>query len=196
MSQHPCKLFFPMAALLLLVACGGGSQPGIEATVVAQADQDMPSLDTSAVLKRSTSKVSRIIDGDTFEVVLEDGSSDTVRLLGVDTPETNGQNKPYEYGNITNTACLDKWGAQATSFAFNLLQSQLVILQGDSVADERGFYNRLLAYVKVGGQDFGSLLLAQGYARVYEEGESSKKQEYLLLQSQANVHRLGLWGCG
>ncbi|PKB64301.1 MAG: hypothetical protein BZY82_11550 [SAR202 cluster bacterium Io17-Chloro-G3] len=190
MNPQASKLFLLQVVLLLLIACGNGSQPGIEATAF------MPSLDTSAVLKRSKAQVTRIIDGDTFEVVLEDGSSDMVRLLGVDTPETNGQNKPHEYGTITNTACLDKWGAQATSFAFNLLQSRSVTLQGDKVADERGFYNRLLAYVKVGGQDFGSLLLAQGYARVYEEGESSKKQEYRLLQSKANMQRLGLWECG
>ena len=34
-------------------------------------------------------KVVRVIDGDTIDVVCEDGSTDRVRLLGIDTPETS-----------------------------------------------------------------------------------------------------------
>ena len=38
MNLHPCKLIFLMAALLLLVACGGSAEPevDIEATVEAR----------------------------------------------------------------------------------------------------------------------------------------------------------------
>ena len=33
-------------------------------------------------------QVSNVVDGDTIDVVFADGSTDRVRLLGVDTPET------------------------------------------------------------------------------------------------------------
>lgn len=38
-------------------------------------------------------KITRVIDGDTMDVLFNDGRTDRVRLLGVDTPETNAANK-------------------------------------------------------------------------------------------------------
>ena len=109
-----------------------------------------------------------MIDGDTVEVLLEDGSGDTVRLLGVDTPETLGENKPQEYGDITDTACLTDWGRNATKFASRLLLGETVQLVFDSMAGERGAFGRRLAYM---------------------EGE------YLALERQAQAQYVGLWRC-
>ena len=44
----------------------------------------------------------------------------------------------------------------------------------DPLAGERGFFGRLLAYVLVAGEDLNSILVREGYARVYEEGEASR----------------------
>ena len=118
---------------------------------------------------------------------------DRVRLLGVDTPETNGQNEPYEYDAVTDTACLDDWGNRATEFAVDELLGQSVKLLLDPMAGRRGSYDRLLAYILAGGQDFGSLLLVLGYGRVYEEGDSSWEQNYLRLQDEAQAKGRGLW---
>ena len=57
------------------------------------------------------------MDGDTIDVTFEDGTTDTVRLLGIDTPENQIPNAPIEYGHITDTACLRRWGDLATEFA-------------------------------------------------------------------------------
>jgi micrococcal nuclease len=57
-----------------------------------------------------TATVVRVVYGDTIDVMFEDGTPDTVRLLGVDTPETYECNQAYDYGEITDTACLDSWG--------------------------------------------------------------------------------------
>ena len=54
---------------------------------------------------------------------------------------------------------------------------------------------RLLVYLHVDGQDFNARLVSEGYARVYEEGESRRKGDYLLLQHEAQVEGLGLWSC-
>ena len=57
----------------------------------------------------------------------------------------------------------------------------------------RGFYERLLVYLHVDGRDFNAQLVAEGYARVYEEGESRRKEEYLVLQDGAQAEGVGLW---
>tara|TARA_B100000949_G_scaffold224106_1_gene227191 strand:- start:157 stop:987 length:831 start_codon:yes stop_codon:yes gene_type:complete len=139
--------------------------------------------------------VTRVIDGDTVEVLFLDGSTDTVRLLGVDTPETFGANRPDEYGAITDIDCLDAWGSLATDFAVRVLQGQTVTVIKDPAAGERGFYGRLLAYIHVDGQDFNATLVEQGYARVYIEGKNSREGDYLVLQERAQMQRIGFWGC-
>ena len=191
------------ATVAAMVATQTASQPTPRATsptFVAQPTQtSTPTLALSnifrGVFEELNAEVVRVIDGDTVEVVLGDGSRDTVRLLGVDTPETYGQNKPYEYEDIVDTACLDNWGDLATEFAVGPLEGRTIALLLDPVAGERGSYGRLLAYILVEEQDFGSSLVAQGYARVYEEGDSSLEPEYLRLRSQAQAAGVGLWGC-
>ena len=49
------------------------------------------------------SLVSRVIDGDTIEVRYRNGTTDTIRLLGVDTPETSGGVSPQEFKGIPDT---------------------------------------------------------------------------------------------
>lgn len=140
--------------------------------------------------------ITRVIDGDTFHVVFPDGSTDIVRLLGVDTPETYNPNKPGEYGNITDIKCLDLWATEATQFAKAKLLGRDVTLITDQLAGDRGGFGRLLAYVWVGDKDFGEELLLQGLARVYTEGQSIKEDGYVSLESRAVVAGAGLWNCG
>lgn len=139
--------------------------------------------------------ITRVVDADTFDVVLPDGSTDRVRLLGVDAPETYGTNNAYEYGSITNTACLDEWGDTSKWYAVDLLKDREVSLSYDFLAGERGYYDRLLAYVEINGNDFGSMLLQNGYARVYTESNFQKEQNYISLQDQAEFNEIGLWSC-
>ena len=117
-------------------------------------------------------KIVKVVDGDTVDVDIDLGfdvwlKKQRIRLYGVDTPETYGKNKTYEYGDITDTTCLKSWGKKATEFVRGILQDQNVILVSDTQAGERGFYGRLLAYVVADSRDIGDLLLRNGYARVY-----------------------------
>ncbi len=50
---------------------------------------------TSAQLDPVTARVERVMDGDTIQVRFE-GNSYTVRLMGVDTPETKHPTKAVE----------------------------------------------------------------------------------------------------
>ena len=89
-----------------------------------------------------------------------DGRKDKIRLLGVDTPEIGGPNKPNEYGEITDTACLDDWGIRAKEFAADNLEGRTVTLLIDGTTFGELFtFGRLLAFVDLDGEDFNGMLL-------------------------------------
>ncbi|MCL0055490.1 thermonuclease family protein [Dehalococcoidia bacterium] len=165
-------------------------QTQVPAPLVASEDkqlnEDAESIDALVI---------RVIDGDTVEVKFNDGEQDTVRLLGVDTPETNTPNKPNEYGAITDLECLEAYGVMATRYAIEELDGKSVTLVLDEKAGLRGGYGRLLAYVEVDGADFNKSLVREGYARVYEEGESTRESEYLQQELIARKKLLKLWSC-
>lgn len=140
--------------------------------------------------------VNRVIDGDTVDFMIESGILERVRILGVDTPETSpAQNKAGEYNDITNIECLDSWGDSATRFAKGVLENKYAKLIGDSVSDERDYYDRLLAYLEIGGKDFGLILLENGYARAYRKYDYIRKEQYILTEEKAKAKKYGLWSC-
>lgn len=144
-----------------------------------------------------TATVTRVIDGDTIEVKFESGEVDTVRLLGVDTPEPIISNMdPSEYG-IPDTSrgrdWLKNWADEASAFATNELAGEQVLVVSDPTSDNRGYYGRLLAYIYVDGESFGKKLLQHGYARVYTGGEFVLEEEYLDLEANAQAADDGLW---
>lgn len=142
-------------------------------------------------------EVVSVIDGDTIDVILPDGTQERVRMLCVDTPETTAENnKPYEYDSITDLDCLAEWGQEAKQFTKSWLEGKTVSIEFDETAGMRGYYGRLLAYVYVDGTDFTAELVKRGYARVYEEGECKKEAEYLKYQQSAMQSGTGLWSCG
>ena len=139
-------------------------------------------------------KVTNVVDADTVDVLFEDGTTDRVRLLGVDVPETNNPNKANEYGNITNLDCLTKWGNKANDYAEYILEGKEVKLILDEAAGGRGYYGRLLAYIEIDGYDFNETLIDHGYARVYEEGTATREERYMLSQDWVVTRGTGLWG--
>lgn len=171
----------------------------VMATAFANVPTRTPTAGITAPLGDSVAifaMVTRVIDGDTVEVLHDDGSADTVRLLGIDTPEIFSQNQPNEYGDINDIACLDRWGLLATELVTDLVEGEVVTLVLDPVAGLRGSFGRLLAYVLVDNEDLGGGLVEAGYARVYEEGTATLESDYLVLQSRAQSSNTGLWNCG
>ena len=57
--------------------------------------------------------VSKVIDGDTIDAIMPDGSTERIRFLGIDTPEIFKENRPNEYDAITDLSWLDMWGEKA-----------------------------------------------------------------------------------
>lgn len=145
-----------------------------------------------------TATVTRVIDGDTIEVRFEDGDEDTIRLLGVDTPETIASNEdPNEYAGIPDTPngrdWLLNWGQEAKEYVRGQLDGEQVRVVTDPESDERGSFGRLLAYIYVDGENVNRVLLENGLARVYDS-PFSFREEFYQAESAAQAEDRGVWG--
>lgn len=111
--------------------------------------------DTTSTVRITTNlhDVVRVIDGDTI-VVDYNGAEETVRLIGVDTPESV---HPIASKNT-------EAGVAASEFTKFYLNDQKVELEFD--VRERDQYGRLLAYVYCDGKMFNEKLLRTGYASI------------------------------
>ena len=126
--------------------------------------------------------LSRIVDGDTFLCRFPDGIEETIRLVGVNTPETSHQKKGVEY-----------YGKEAKEFTRNTLSGKRVKLELDVQPRDR--YGRLLAYVYLeDGTFINTLLVQEGYAQVMTVPPNVKYQDmFLKLQKEARENNRGLW---
>ena len=139
-----------------------------------------------------------VVDGDTVDVAYANGTQDTVRLLGVDSPEVRSPNDPAEFTGVPTTEagerCLRRAGANASAYAVDRLADESVTLAFDPQSERRGYYGRLLAYVFVDGESFNHALLREGHARVYDT-TFTERERYERTAAAARADRRGLWSC-
>lgn len=138
----------------------------------------------AALRERASERVTvvNVVDGDTIVVRDGRGSEGTVRILGVDTPETKKPGSPIQ--------C---FGPEASAFTHTALAGRRVTLRYDVERYDK--YGRTLAAVWVDGHDHARVLLAEGYARflvIAPNGREAKA--YLALELQARRAGRGLWG--
>lgn len=135
-----------------------------------------------------TARVLRAIDGDTLLVATEAGQSETVRLVGIDAPESVKPGSPVECGGPRAAEALAR---------FEGSEVRLVI---DRSQGERDRYGRLLAYARTaGGEDLGRSQIAAGWAEVYVHGgvPFERSGRYRRAEGKAERWRRGAWGgCG
>jgi micrococcal nuclease len=145
-----------------------------------------------------TVTVTRVVDGDTLKVEYDNGTADTVRLLGVDTPEVHTDNSPDEFEGIPETeagrSCLGRWGEQASSDVKETLTGEEVTLYFDANEGRRGYYDRLLSYVVHDGSNVNYGLVSGGYARVYDS-QFTAREAFYDAESTAQNEGTGLWEC-
>jgi micrococcal nuclease len=160
-------LGLPLA--LALVACGP-----IDGTTTAAPRSLEPG-------GRIDATVIRVVDGDTVHAQI-DGVDTTIRLIGVDTPETVAPGQPIE--------C---YGPQASRFTTAQLDGQDVELEFDQ--DLIDPYERTLAYVWLDGKLFNETLVARGFAEAKDYPPNTKYQERLdAAETRASADGRGLWG--
>lgn len=142
--------------------------------------------------------VVEIVDGDTFRFEYENGTTDTARLLGVDTPEVYGENTPDEFEGVPETdagrACLHEYGERASAYAKNRLLGEEVTLAFDANEPRRGYYDRLLVYVHHDSGSFNYALIDRGLARVYDSS-FERGDTFYAAEERAMTADRGLWTC-
>jgi endonuclease YncB( thermonuclease family) len=160
------------------------SPPTLEATstLAAPGMPELPSGASGAACvpsdtERITALVSRVIDGDTIEVAMQN-SLYRVRYIGVDTPES--------------TFNIEWYGPQAAAVNKRLVNGQEVLLVKDqSDLDAEGF---LLRYVFVGDTFVNYEMLQQGLGISLPEAPDTACQDtFATAEGEARLNVLGVW---
>ena len=159
-AVRACRLRPYVVALAVLAWLAGG--PVLAQTGIAQVD--------------------RVIDGDTIRVQL-DGARDTVRLTGVDTPETRHPTRGVEPD-----------GPEAAAYTTARRTGATVRLDRDPAGDDIDAYGRLLRYVVLAsGEHVNAILIREGLATAIRAFPYARQREFLQLEAQARRARRGLW---
>lgn len=127
--------------------------------------------------------VTNVVDGDTFKVKVQENII-TIRMLGVNTPETVDPRKPVE--------C---YGKEASNQTKALLKDQKVRLTFNPNREMKDKYGRYLAYVYRGdGLFINESLVQDGYAREYTYGTPYSFQSVFRADEKvAKKEKKGLW---
>ena len=127
-------------------------------------------------------RVVKFDDGDTIQVDMN-GTTETVRLIGVDTPETHKPDTPVQ--------C---YGPDAAIYTKQLIGNQRVRLQADPLNTNRDRYGRLLRYVYLPDNTLvEQKLISEGYGFAYTYFPSSKNAEFSAYEQAAKSTGKGLW---
>lgn len=166
MNPRRTCLVAVVAAVVLTASCGGAAPR----TEIGEFGRE--------------ARVDEVVDGDTVRLTI-DGRSETVRLIGVDTPETKHPTRPVE--------C---YGPEAAAHLASLLPTGTVVgVVRD--AESRDRYGRLLAYlVRADDGLFVNLdLVAGGWATTLAiEPNVAHAEEFAAAAEAARTASLGLWG--
>ncbi|WP_335868924.1 thermonuclease family protein [Bacillus sp. 2205SS5-2] len=125
----------------------------------------------------------RSIDGDTIKVSYR-GDEENIRLLLIDTPETNHPQLGVQ-----------PFGQEAKEFTMDLVENADMLELEFDIGQKRDKYQRLLAYVYADGVMVQELLVREGLARVaYVYPPNTRYVDQLKgLQEHAQGSALGIW---
>jgi micrococcal nuclease len=128
-------------------------------------------------------QVTKVADGDTITVKIGKKNV-SVRLIGVDTPETVDPRKTVE--------C---FGKEASAITKKKLLNKKVALEADPTQGETDKYGRLLRYAFLqDGTNFDKWLISEGYGFEYTYNLPYKyQQEHKDAESAARLSSKGLW---
>ena len=147
-------------------------------------------LATTSLSAELTGRVLWVYDGDTLKIE----NIGKVRLLGIDTPESQPSSKDHFYiksFSITEKR-LRKIAKQAKYYNIHNLKDRRVSLELDQT--HRDKYDRLLAYVYLpDGRMLNRILLQKGLATVFRRYDFQYKKDFLEAEAKARNGKLGLW---
>lgn len=141
-----------------------------------------------------TVEVASVVDGDTIKVYL-DGEKYTIRMIGIDTPESV---HPDETKNTI-------YGQKASDYAKQTIAKGQTVYLSKDVSD-RDKYDRLLRYVwlekpinvndenEIREKMYNARVVLDGYANVYEYAPNNTLYDlFLSFEAEAAQNNRGLW---
>ncbi len=167
------KVFYAVlfaVSLLLTVSCSHPTRPD---------NKSAKAYSFSATQKlfpgqKIRGSVKRIIDGDTFVFLSQNGEELRIRLYGIDTPERKG-NQPFN--------------RQATGYLTQLIFGKEITLLISKPAYDK--YKRVLAVIQTDDcDDVNYEMIRAGYAWPYKDGQVAK---YDRAAATAKKEGKGLW---
>lgn len=155
----------------------------LSTSLITQSTQTKSTLGDSS----GSNQVTKVVDGDTVKVMI-DGKIETIRLLGIDTPEVVDPRKPVQ--------CFGKKASEKTK---ELLTGKSVLLESDPTQGDRDRYGRLLRYVYLeDGTLINDVLVRQGFAHeyTYQSKPYKYQQQFIDAEREAREQKKGLWADG
>lgn len=134
---------------------------------------------------RQKATVVAVVDGDTIRVTLASGKEASVRLIGIDTPET------YPVPECG--------GAKATKSLKRMVSvGEKVRLISDPTQASKDQYGRLLRYIEKidSGRDLNRAQVLKGWARlfVFDDNPFKRVKKYREALVKAKKRDRGIWG--
>ena len=191
-----------VALAITLAACGAAFDIPYNSTHTSHSDtephynnqQVQTRTDTYDLYEGVAADIDHVIDGDTIAITLPgEEKTTTVRLIGINTPETKKPNTPVQ-------TC----GPEATAHMTNLIkddtQDNKVWVYADPSQEVFDKYNRLLAHVYTYENDYTvktNIALSQveqGLAKEFTYGRDyHNKKDYIAAQKAAQAGKRGIW---
>jgi len=178
-SYSPCSVCNPPVVEVNDIRIGDGELYRVNVFKL----KNSTDADTGLMLK---AKVVEHIDCDTVRVRFSSppknlSTEETIRLLGVDTPETVHPNQAVQ-----------RFGEEASDYTKNSLLGNDVYLAFDW--NLRDGYGRLLAYIYTdSGQCFNAALIRDGFGHAYLQYPFQFMEEFRILEQEARQQKRGLW---
>lgn len=139
--------------------------------------------DNSLKAPEGYNKVTSVVDGDTIRALVN-GKVESIRLLGIDTPELKDPRKPVQ--------C---FSSEASKKMAEFILGKIVKLVSDPTQGDRDKYKRLLRYVYLQDGTFvNGEMVKQGYAFSYKQYPTQELDEFNAYEKYARDNNLGLWG--
>ncbi|HLC63158.1 MAG TPA: thermonuclease family protein [Candidatus Nanoarchaeia archaeon] len=157
--------------LLLVSSCSSNNKEQLTSSAIQETKQinENPNINLEGPFL-----VARIIDGDTLEI----NSSYKIRLSGINTPETG-----------------ECYYQEAKQFLSSLTLNQEIYLERDIT--NKDVYGRFLRYIYIQDDLINSILVEEGYAKVYDKyaNDTKRYQQLKRIEDPAKTNMLGVWSC-
>lgn len=128
-------------------------------------------------------RIDRVVDGDTVVALFQNNTSEKIRIIGMNAPESVDPRKEVQ--------C---YGKEASAHLRDLIQGKIVRLERDDSQQNKDKYGRLLRHVFLSDLNIAESMIKDGYAYEYTYSAAYKYQKiFKIAQQEAQKNEAGLW---